>query len=195
MALAKPSPDFANQALAIEHVEPTTLVRVTRYPDTEPYFGKTGGNRFDDSLRGFGVCYAGQELLVAFAETILHDALPFGGEYRVAEEKLADRHVVSFYGEPLDLANLTGPALKRLGGTNEISAEVPYNTPQLWSRAVYEHPSNADGLIYVSRHINTRVAFALFERSRSKLRRAMKTPLLSHPELADVLDTLGVAVF
>ena len=195
MVLARPSPDFANQPLAIERVEPATLVRVTRYPDTEPYFGKSAGNRFDDPLRGFGVCYAGQDLLVAFAETILHDALPFGGEYRVEEAKLADRHVITFYGDPLNLANLTGAALKRLGGTNEISAEVPYNTPQLWSRAVHEHPSNADGLLYVSRHVNTNLGFALFERSRMKLRRAMKTPLLSHPDLAGVLDTLGVAVF
>jgi hypothetical protein len=167
------------------------LVRVTRFPGTEPYFGKGASCRFDDPLQGYGVCYAGEDLLVAFAETILHDALPTDGHYRVEEQKLRERHVVTFRGATLALANMTGPPLKRLGAI-EISSELPYDMPQLWSRAIYTHPQDVDGIQYVSRHINTGKAFALFDRCRARLATHTSTRLLEHPQLAEVIQTFGV---
>lgn len=192
--LAPPPPDFAALALEAVQVDPVSCIRITRYPDTEPFFGKTGGNRFDDPLRGFGVCYAGDDFLVAFAESILHDAVAVSGGFRVAELELLTRHVVGFDSSVLALADLTGIQLKRLGGTNDISSELPYDMPQRWSRAVYEHPSNVDGLRYVSRHLNTGFAFALFDRSRVWMRRGMSVPLIEHPQLADALVQFSVSV-
>lgn len=193
--LAPPPADFATLALEVAQVDPVSCVRITRYRDTEPFFGKTGGNRFDDPLRGFGVCYAGDDFLVAFAESILHDAVAVSGGFRVAESELLSRHVVGFDGSMLALADLTGIQLKRLGGTNDISSELPYDMPQRWSRAVYEHPSNVDGLRYVSRHLNTGFAFALFDRSRARIRRGMTMPLIEHSQLADALVQFSVSVF
>lgn len=193
--LAAPPPDFAALALEVAQVDPVSCVRITRYPDTEPFFGKTGGNRFDDPLRGFGVCYAGDDFLVAFAESILHDAVAVSGGFRVAESELLVHHVVGFDGSVLALADLTGISLKRLGGTNDISSELPYDMPQRWSRAVYEHPSNVDGLRYVSRHLNTGFAFSLFDRARTRMQRGTSVPLSEHPQLADTLARFNVAVF
>ncbi|WP_168160022.1 RES family NAD+ phosphorylase [Steroidobacter denitrificans] len=167
---------------------------MTRSPATEPYFGKTGGNRFDDPLRAFGVCYAGDHLTVAFAETILHDALPASGGFTVAESKLADRHVTNFHGSPLVLVDLTGASLKRLGGTNEISSEHPYATTQQWARAVYEHPQKVDGIYYVSRHMNTRFAYALFDGSMTKISAGVPATLMAHRDYADVLKVFNVQV-
>ena len=166
-------------------------MRVTRFPGTEPHFGKGRSCRLDDPLEDYGVCYAGEDLFVAFAETILHDALPTGGRYLVEEQKLKERHVVTFHGVTLALANMTGPSLKRLGAI-QISSELPYDTPQLWSRAIYMHPQTVDGIQYVSRHVNTGKAFALFDRCRAKLAMHTSTRLLEHPQLGEVIQIFGV---
>ncbi|AKC86304.1 RES family NAD+ phosphorylase [Pseudoxanthomonas suwonensis] len=192
--LASPPPDLATLSLDVVQVDPAACVRITRYPDTEPFFGKTGGNRFDDPLREYGVCYAGDDFLVAFAESILHDAVAVSGGFRVAESELLARHVVAFDGSELALADLTGIPLKRLGGTNDISSEVPYDMPQRWSRTVYAHPSNVDGLRYVSRHLNIGFAFALFDRAQVRMRRGTSVPLTEHPQLAAALVQFNIAL-
>lgn len=50
------------------------LYRISRYSSGEPYFGRTGANRFDDPTRAkarrFGTCYLGLSLEVAIAETM-----------------------------------------------------------------------------------------------------------------------------
>ena len=194
MTLSAPPGNLAALTIDTVAAAPSLLVRVTRFPDTEPYFGSSRSCRLDDPLQGYGVCYAGEDIVVAFAETVLHDALPTGGRYRVEEKKLRERHVVTFQGTTLALANMTGPSLKRLGAI-EISSEVPYDTPQLWSRAIYTHPLNVDGVQYVSRHVNTLTAFALFDRCRAKLVRGTSTQLLAHPKLAEVIETFGIDLF
>ncbi|WP_260428384.1 RES family NAD+ phosphorylase [Burkholderia sp. Bp9031] len=77
----------------------------------EPYFGKAGGNRFDDSRprRRYGTSYFGFDLRCAFAETVLHDEvadLELGGFPLVTTE--LDRYVFSFDGAPLNVAVLHG---------------------------------------------------------------------------------------
>ena len=44
--------------LRFESVPAASLLRLTRSPTTEPYFGRRGCNRFDDPLKQFGVLYA-----------------------------------------------------------------------------------------------------------------------------------------
>ena len=56
------------------------------------------------------------------------------------------------------MADLTGIALKRLGGTGAISTILPYELPQAWAKAVYGHPAQVDGIYYMSRHLNDRPA-------------------------------------
>ena len=195
MALAPPSKDFAAHQLEYVLIEPLQLVRITRFPDTEPYFGKSKTHRFDDPLQGYGVSYAGDDFLVAFAETILHDIQPIRGRYRVDEEALRIRYAATFRGSKITLANLTGTALKRLGGNNDISSEIPYDTTQLWSRAVYMHPQGVEGIQYISRHVNTQMAFALFDRCQGKFLVHTKTPLLEHPNFSEAIEKFGVDVF
>lgn len=193
--LAAPPANFSTLKLETVRIKPEACVRMTPSPGTEPFFGKSGGNRFDDPLHAFGVCYAGTHLSVAFAETILHDLLPVSGGFRVAETKLSGRHIIRFHGSVLVLANLTGASLKRLGGTNEISSEIPYDTTQQWARAVYEHPKKVDGIRYVSRHVNTRFAYALFDRAKAKITASTPVSLIAHQDYAGVLKTFNVQVF
>ena len=102
--LAAPGEHFASATLTTREVAPTDLVRISRYATGEPYFGRSGGNRFDDprKRRRYGTSYFGFDLHCAFAETVLHDEvadLAFGGFPLVTTE--LDRYVLSFDGAPL----------------------------------------------------------------------------------------------
>lgn len=178
--------------LPIILLEPRNLIRISRYASGEPHFGRTGGNRFDDPDRLYGTCYFGESLLVALAETLLHDAVAVRGAFRVHPDNIASRHVLRFEGQALRLANLTGASLKRLGGHAGLSGTASYRLPQRWSQAVHAHAEQVDGFVYMSRHLNTERAIVLFDRAGAKLRLALATPLTACPELAAAARELGL---
>ena len=70
---------------------------------------------------------------------------------------------------------------------NEISGTTNYTLTQKWSRAVYDHPQQVDGLLYMSRRVNDSVAVVLFERDPKKaaaLTASTPVRLSEHPEFA-----------
>ncbi len=152
-SVPRPSRSLQTQLLSTVEVRPEKLFRITRHASGEPYFGRTGANRFDDrssvKSRRFGTCYFGLSLEVAMAETILHDEMPVRGKFLIAAQEIESRHLVRFKGDPLTLVDLTGISLKTLVGSSEISTVMPYELPQLWSMALHRHPVQADGLLYM----------------------------------------------
>ena len=195
-AAPAPPPHFAEHELTVREIPAPLLVRISRRPASEPYFGRTGANRFDDPLRVYGVCYAAFDFQVAIAETVLHDslALPSGG-YEVAYSQLSERYLIRFRPGILRLARLHGSPLKAAGGDGRIAKIMPYGVPQLWSRAVFEHPAEVDGFVFMSRHLDDRRGVALFERAREKLARASATNLLDEESsLAFAIQELSITV-
>jgi hypothetical protein len=134
MALKSPPRSFVHTPLSVVTQDPADLVRVTRFQAGEPFFGQSGANRFDDYRRPkrtrFGTCYSGLGLLVAFAETVLHDEIAVDGRFQITLSRLTDRHVVTFSGHPLRIADCAGVALKRMGADGSLSTEMPYDMPQ-----------------------------------------------------------------
>ncbi|MBP0717805.1 RES family NAD+ phosphorylase [Burkholderia sp. AcTa6-5] len=190
-----PGEHFASATLVTHEVAPTALVRISRYATGEPYFGKSGGNRFDDprKRRRYGTRYFGFDLRCAFAETVLHDEvadLVPGGFPLVTTE--LDRYVLSFDGAPLTVAVLHGLPLKNLGGDGALSTIAPYDVPQQWSLAVHRHPRRVDGFLYMSRHLNTSEALVLFDRAEPKLSLGRAVPFRRHPDAARVLRDFNV---
>lgn len=173
--------------LATVGVDPGDLFRISRHRTGEPYFGKSGGSRFDDPTKAagkrYGTCYFGFSVACAFAETVLHDAVPVKGRFPLAISEIESRYVLEFTGQPLILADFTGEALMCSGATSEISTISPYDLPQLWSRAVHDHPDQVDGILYQSNRLNTESAVVLFDRAAPKLTLRNDPPLL--------LDYLG----
>lgn len=180
-------------------IRPESLVRLSSRNTGEPYFGRSGVYRFDDPRIAlnytkagswFGTCYTANSLEVAFAETILHDAVLTGPHYQVSAALLDARFVVEFKGQPLTLADMTGPALKALGLTGALSTIVPYRIPQRWALAAYA--AGFDGIQYVSRHLNTGMAFALFDSAASKIAVSSFTLWPAHPDASKVEADLNV---
>lgn len=193
--LALPDPGLHTLDLDVEQVEPSALFRISTHVRGEPYFGRSGGNRFDDPNRQYGTCYAGLTLITALAESLLHDLIPRGGKYRVAMEDIDRRFVHSFEGPTLRLANLTGASLNRLGGHGELSGTPSYEIPQAWSKAMFDHPAKVDGIIYMSRLMNTEKAVVLFKRDTAVRFTALKPyPLAQHPDYVGAESKLGIAL-
>jgi hypothetical protein len=186
------APRLPAKDLPLILLKPGKLIRISRYASGEPHFGRTGGNRFDDPLRRYGTCYFGESLMVALAETLLHDSVAVRGMFRVHPDSIASRHVLHFAGETLRLADLTGASLKRLGGHAGLSGTASYRLPQRWSQAVHAHPDAVDGIVYMSRHLNTERAIVLFDRAGQRLRMTAATRLPDYPGFARTAAVLGI---
>lgn len=191
-------PDFAalynDGKLRLLERDASTLLRLTRWPATELYFGRNKVSRFDDALQQYGVAYVARSLEVAFAETVLHEsALYEAGAWIVPWSMLRERSVVHLEADrALRLADLTGPSLKRLGLDNQVSAGTEYGFTWALSRALHESVPECDGILYVSRHNNIGEAVALFERSGTRIDPSHTQSLESHSALPHLLALLGV---
>ena len=116
----------------------------------------------------------------AFAEVFLRKLASMS----VAEVDLQSRALSTFKAEPLKCVELAGSGLRKLSCDNRISTEKPYTTTHLWSRALFLHPQQPDGLVYRSRHNPRFKCLALFDRCGAKLTEVRSEPLMDPPRRA-----------
>jgi hypothetical protein len=182
--------------LATVRVDPASLFRVSGHNTGEPYFGKHGGNRFDDPVMDgaarYGTCYFGTSFAVAVAETLLHDRKPQRGFFIVERSIIMSRYLIEFAGNTLVLANLTGAELKRMGGHAGLSGTDRYSTTKKWSSEIHRHPDQVDGLIYMSRHKNDERAVVIFDRAAHKVCMTSATRLSAHPDFGQTAADLYI---
>jgi hypothetical protein len=195
--LQPPPADYATWDLKTREVGPATLYRISGHSSGEPYFGRAADKRFDDpgpdAAARYGVCYLGQRLSAAFAETLLHNEMPVDGEFIIAETELTRRFLVRFEATALlVLANFAGADLRNNGATAEISTTPDYDVAQQWSAAIHAHPKNVDGILYVSRQLNTGRAVALFDRAAAKLRNPVYTSLAKARGISRVIKDFRI---
>lgn len=172
-----PPADFADRDLPIEVIDKgTRLVRIHR-TDLDPiFFGSSGGNRFDDPARQYGVSYLSQTIEGAFAETCLR---AIGARFVVLSfletRSFCEIEVTS----PVKLVSVHGPGLARIGATGIVTSG-PHSVAQQWSRAIHDHSSGVDGVAYRSTHDNGELCVALFEQAQDRLAVIASTPMLSN---------------
>jgi hypothetical protein len=193
--------DFASAHAAgnlpVFKVDARRLLRLTRFPQTEPYWGKNKAYRFDDPAQVYGATYTALRIEVAFAETILHQrALYTGKQWVIDEANIVERHVVT-YTRParpnLLVADFTGANLKALGLNNDLCSSDDYTDSMAVSSALHAQIPELDGIMYVSRQMNTGLAVALFERSKVELESKV-IRLTDHPDYDDLLGMFNVAI-
>jgi hypothetical protein len=189
LPISPPPSVLSSKRWRASHVSPQRLYRISGYTCGEPYFGRSGGNRFDApgwkvNLPEYGACYLGYSLDVAIAESILHDQLPVDGKFLVANTLLQNSYVYRFDGDRLCLLNLTGALLKKLSGHGDLTGTSDYDIPQQWALAAFNNPAKYDGFIYASRHATLGKAVLLFDRAEEKISHATYTPLSETPGYA-----------
>lgn len=196
MPLQPPATNFSDLPLHIKEISVTSLKRIGRRSTGEPYFGNHAAYRFDDPKKHFGTCYCGQQLDTAIAETVLHDEVPEKGQFKIRQEDIDARYLVTFAAGTdngmLKLADFTGQHLKRIGGDNNLSAEYPYDVTQQWGAAVNAHSANVDGFIFVSKQLNDKRAVVVFDRAKAKFGTPTYTPLAKAPGLTQAKKRLGI---
>jgi hypothetical protein len=160
------------------------------------WFGPARGqppiHRFDDTAGRFRVCCFGTTLEVCFAETFLRNP-----PVRIlALDDLAGRSVATVeVRRDLRLVPVHGSSLAKLGVTAELATGRDYPLSQLWSRALWEHSDQPDGILYRSRHDDSAICVALFDRAKDALAIVRERSLAEDSkQVARLLRRYGLAL-
>ena len=160
------------------------------------WFGPATGDppihRFDDPAGRFGVCYLGTSIDACFAETFLRNP-----PVRIlALDDLAGRSIATVeVRRDLRLVPIHGSSLARLGATAELASGSGYFASQLWSATLWEHSDKPDGLLYRSRHDDSALCVAVYDRSKDGLATVEDVTLTEDSQLlAALLRKYGVGL-
>ena len=161
-----------------------------------PWFGPARSrppiHRFDDPTGRFRVCYFGTTIEVCFAETFLRNP----PVRIVALDDLAGRSIaIVEVCRDLRLVPIHGSSLARLGVTAELVSGSDYAASQLWSRAMWEHSDQPDGVLYRSRHDDSALCVAVYDRAKDGLAVVRDHSLAEDAQqLAKLLKRYGVGL-
>ncbi len=130
------------------------------------HFAKSALNRFDDPKTEYGVLYCAQDFYAAFIETLGWST----GARDISTKSLSNRRLASITSSrAFQFIDLTGSGLAHIGADAEICTGRDRSLSQFWSRALWAHSVEADGIRYISRHDPQRVCYALFDRTANNL--------------------------
>ena len=142
------------------------------------FFDSSQLGRLNAPDGSYGVLYAAEEAHGAFAETFLRTP-----GLTMLDADLLDRkaYVRLETTAELRLVKLAGEGLAILGATAEVvHGGLPYDVPQLWSKALADHPARPHGIAYHARHDDEALCYALFDRAAVALREAERHVDLDH---------------
>ena len=165
-----PRPDLPKRLPSIRVKAGTRWMRIHAQGRNALWFGPGSGrppiHRFDDPDGRFRVCYFGTTLEVCFAETFLRNP-----PVRIlALDDLAGRSIATVeVRRELRLVPVHGPSLARLGVTAELASGSDYAASRLWSRALWEHTDQPDGILYRPRHDDSALCVAVYDHAKDWL--------------------------
>ena len=158
------------------------------------HYGTNGRWRFDDPDGKYGVLYLAQQPAGAFIETFGQFVTTAAFPRRITSRELSRRALSELVPRrPVRLVDLTGNGLARIGADARIFAGDRQDA-QLWSKAIYDHPSNVDGLLYPSRHDPKQLAAAIFDRVVPWTELSRKNWLSLGLVLRDILNAYNFAL-
>lgn len=200
-APAPPPSDFSARSIPVHELNLalTDVMRIHRSVHLPIFYNRRSASkiifRFDAPADEYGVLYASESFSACMAETVIRDRFENQRLPIVLSETELGERSVSLLGQDtprlLRLADLTQP-LFTLGFTGQILTDPCYAVPNLWSKAVYDHPDNFDGIYFRSRYANA-PSIAIFDRC-SVVQRGPAVPLLASPYLGPFLDHHGIVL-
>ncbi len=114
----------------------------------------------------------------------------------LALDDLAGRSIATVeLRRDLRLVPIHGSSLARLGVTAELASGSDYVGSQLWSRALWEHSDKPDGILYRSRHDDSALCVAVYDRAKDGLAIVRDHSLSEDPQqLARLLRRYGLGL-
>lgn len=203
MARERPSKGFSSRPLIITQIRPgTRWWRLHGRQYADPLGFGYGPSRFSDPMTSlvpparFGIAYFGSTVKVCFAEAVLRDrgtgrvnALPI--EWVEFESWTCAKLRV---GKRLNLVDLRGDGLIRMGIPSDVARAQSQKLARIWSRALWQHETRPDGIIYPSR-LNGETNIAVFDRALAKLHPVESKVLVDYPsELARIITDFDLAI-
>ncbi len=194
MSSPLPPADIDARRPLVQSVAAGTLLHRFHKAAYEPiFYDRSDAGRLNASDGSYGVLYAAQALDGAFAEVFLRAP----GQTNIGLDFIQTRAYVRLRTtRELKLAQLHGPGLSRLGATAEVThAGLPYTAAQEWSKALQSHPGNFDGIAYRSRHDDSEICTAIFDRASSAVIEESRVSNLDVEWFWQLMDkyNLGVA--
>lgn len=127
-------------------------------------------HRFDSPDHAYGVCYLGTTLDCCIVEALALDVDATSLGASITSQTLSQHYVaVVIPRRDLIVARLADSGLNQLRIDLRVSSGDNYGVARAWSKAIHDHPSQVDGILYPSRHRNSLYCVALFERARESL--------------------------
>jgi hypothetical protein len=194
MGLKSPPADFGKRRLRLVRV-PEIVVRISRAGYRDPFFwSRLGRNRFDLPDGRYGVLCTAQDLETCVLEVFGDRWLK---ERVLAVAALSKFEVLTFaVRRAMQVADLTGPALNRLGTDANLFASNDYAVTQEWSRQLMTHAQARDGIRYHSRKNPRKNNYAIYDTTLAKesIQVLERRRLGEFLELYTILDNYEVAL-
>lgn len=177
MSAPLPPADLASRDPELVTLRAGTIVHRFYTEKNEPiYFDPSLDGRLNAPDGSYGVLYCARETSGAFAETFLRSP-----GRRLIDTSLLGRkaYVRLQVRSELKLIKLAGSGLAVLGATAEVvHGGLPYDVPQAWSKALFGHRINADGIAYYARHDDEALCYAIFDRASAGVTEVERNPNL-----------------
>ena len=169
MSAPRPPDDLAGRRPRLVRLKKDTVLHRFYPAEYEPiFFDSSRLGRFNSPDGSYGVLYAARETYGSFAETFLRQPGRTLIDADLLRRKAYARLEIT---RDLTLVRLAGPSLAILGATAEVvHGGLPYDVPQAWSKALFEHPLRPDGVAYYARHDDEGLCYAIFDRARGSIR-------------------------
>lgn len=181
-----PPQDFNQRELSIvEITQPLYRLHDQKY--SALYFSESGNGRFDGADQDYGICYTGLDVYVSFIESFGRTHSKNFVEKSVLQEKFLSEIKPK---SPLRIADIRGRALTQIGGDERLSTG-DYSTSRIWAKAIFNHPTKPDGILYRSRHDGDRFCCGLFGSAKNNLIEQSLGTLLALPNIIQLADILA----
>ena len=159
------------------------------------FFSPSSANRF--AVPGLGTLYLGRDarscLLEKYGDEI-YGARNRGKRPELAASDWRDRILTSVGVPGMIVCDLTSAATLAACGVDTGTLTNPQlRFPQAWAKAIMEHPTRFDAILYSSRFTQG-PCLALFNRRPLEIKVSPSIPLSSHPEGLKFLTEFQIAL-
>lgn len=196
-----PPPDFDARRIPERALDfaITRVMRIHRTIHSPIFYNRRSASRdvyrFDAPNDEYGVLYASESFSACMAETVIRDRFQRqAAPILLSEAALVERSIsliAPISAAILRLADLTRP-LFTIGFTAQILSDPDYTAPNAWSKALFGHPQQLDGIYFRSRYANE-PSIAMFDRCKLAPH-GPAIPLLTFPALGPFLDQYDIGL-
>jgi hypothetical protein len=202
---AEPTPpaDLAARSLPLTTIEGPAW-RVYPGDRDASHFNKKQDGRFNDPQRQYGVLYAAETDVGAFAERLLpapgliedHAGMAAGATIPVSATALQNFSLAAItFAQPVVCVDLRTPAGLTQIGAGPWLLTAPHSVSKQWSRPIFLHPSAPEGIVWNSRLGNGIISMGFHERTKPKIAANGLGSLIGHRKLlAEAIRRFNVVI-